>query len=308
MAARKPKGIVDDIVGGIRDIVSPWLGAPPGQNRSVTQAQGLARGAAETLDQVYAGGMIKAGTQGNAALAKQAGINAAALGAGYVAGKTMQQVVPVVKNRLQTVVPILENKLGKEIGVHLSNTDNLKNIKFSPDRVGIGSEHMDVEIGQTYKFAPYAGRHVGQRTGGVIHDSPYDFAGTVAGENINMAVISEEPTKAFAYITKSRRGEIDDAYGFFSNARMVPKQKVLDKVVLPRVGTDTNQTVSKSSLNANFERVSQVMYDALKKRELITQANAQVALNTVRGVTGVVAQKTGTELNKKKGRGSGVRK
>ena len=299
MAARKPKGIVDDIVGGIRDIVSPWLGTPPGQNRQVTQAQGLARGAAETLDQVFAGGMIKAGTQGNAALAKQAAINAAALGVGYIAGKTMQQVVPVVRNRLQTVVPILQNKLGKEIGVHLSNTDNLKNIKFSPDRVGTGSQYVDVEIGQTYKFAPYAGRHVGQRTGGVIHDSPYDFAGTIAGENINMAIKSEEPTKTFAYITKSRRGEIDDAYGFFSNARMVPKQKVLQKVVLPRVGTNTNQTVSKSSLNANFERVSQVVYDALKKQELITQANAQTALNTVRGVTGVVTQKTSTKLNNK---------
>ena len=96
MAARKPKGIVDDIVGGIRDIVSPWLGTPPGQNRSVTQAQGLARGAAETLDQVFAGGMVKAGTQGNAALAKQAGVNAAALATGYVAGKVVQKVVPAV--------------------------------------------------------------------------------------------------------------------------------------------------------------------------------------------------------------------
>ena len=97
MASRKPKGIVDDIVGGIRDIVSPWLGTPPGQNRQVTQGKALARTAAETLDQVYAGGMIKAGTQGNAALAKQAAINAAALGAGYVAGKAIQKVVANTK-------------------------------------------------------------------------------------------------------------------------------------------------------------------------------------------------------------------
>ena len=308
MASRKPKGIADDIVGGIRDIVSPWLGTPPGEARQVTQGKALARGAAETLDQTFAGGMVKAGVQGNAALAKQAGVNAAALGAGYVAGKVVQKVVPVVKNRLQTVVPILENKLGKEIGVHLSNTDNLKNIKFSPDRVGIGSEHMDVEIGQTYKFAPYAGRHVGQRTGGVIHDSPYDFAGTVAGENINMAVISEEPTKAFAYITKSRRGEIDDAYGFFSNARMVPKQKVTSKVTLPRVGVEEDKIVTRGETDANFDEVRKVLYDALLKREQITQSNLRSTLNTVRGATGVAAQKTGTELNKKKGRGSGVRK
>jgi hypothetical protein len=57
MTRRKPKnvnrptGIADDIFDGIRDIVSPWFGTPPGQNSKVTQAQGLARGAAETLDQ-----------------------------------------------------------------------------------------------------------------------------------------------------------------------------------------------------------------------------------------------------------------
>ena len=90
MAVRKPKGIADDIVGGVRNIVSPWLGTPPGQNRSVTQAQGLARQAAEGLDQTFAGGMIKAGVQGNKALVKQAAVNVAALGVGYVAGKAIQ--------------------------------------------------------------------------------------------------------------------------------------------------------------------------------------------------------------------------
>lgn len=86
----RPMGIVDDIAKGIKDIASPWLPAAPGQNKSVTQAQGLARATAETLDQTVAGGLVKAGTQGNQALAKQAAINAAALGAGYVAGKAIQ--------------------------------------------------------------------------------------------------------------------------------------------------------------------------------------------------------------------------
>jgi hypothetical protein len=71
MASRKPKGIADDIVGGIRNIVSPWLGAPAGQNSKVTQAQGLARSAAQTLDQTFAGGMIGAGVKGNKALANR---------------------------------------------------------------------------------------------------------------------------------------------------------------------------------------------------------------------------------------------
>jgi hypothetical protein len=86
MARRKPSGIIDVV----KDIVSPWLGTPPGQNRQVTQAQGLARGAAETLDQAFTGGMVKAGVQGNQALVKQAAVNAAALGTGYIAGKAVQ--------------------------------------------------------------------------------------------------------------------------------------------------------------------------------------------------------------------------
>jgi hypothetical protein len=48
----------------------------------------LARGAAETLDQTFAGGLVKAGVQGNKALAKQAAINAAALGTGGKAAVT----------------------------------------------------------------------------------------------------------------------------------------------------------------------------------------------------------------------------
>ena len=91
----------------------------------------------------------------------------------------------------------------------------------------------------------------------------------------------------------------ENDYGFFSNARIVPKQKVLDKVVLPRVGVNPNQIVPRSSLNANFEQVSQAMYGALAKREQIMQANLQSTLNVVRGVTGVATQKTGTKLNNK---------
>ena len=124
MASRKPKGIVDDIVGGIRDIVSPWLGTPPNPalseelNNKIAQAQGLARGAAETLDQAFAGGMIKAGVQGNKALAKQAAINAAALGVGYVAGKVVQKVVQSGQAAVK----------GTYFGVHGSETQGLSSI------------------------------------------------------------------------------------------------------------------------------------------------------------------------------------
>ena len=127
MTSRKPKGIADDIVGGIRNIVSPWLGTPPGQNRSVTQAQGLARQTAETLDQAFAGGLIKAGTQGNKALVQQAAVNAAALGVGYVAGKVVQTVAGAA---VKTGVPArIVNKLtGQSVVVHASGTARLPQI------------------------------------------------------------------------------------------------------------------------------------------------------------------------------------
>jgi len=94
----KRRGIQDDIVGGIRSIVSPWLGTPPGEYKAVTEAKELTRFTAETLDQTFAGGMIKAGVQGNKALAKQAAINAAALGTGYIAGKAVQTAAGAVKS------------------------------------------------------------------------------------------------------------------------------------------------------------------------------------------------------------------
>jgi hypothetical protein len=67
------------IIGGIRQICRRGLVPPPAQNNKVTQAQGLARTAAQTLDQTFAGGMIGAGVKGNKALAQQAAVNAAAL-------------------------------------------------------------------------------------------------------------------------------------------------------------------------------------------------------------------------------------
>jgi len=120
MAARKPKGIVDDIYKGVTNIVSPWLGTPPGELKQVTQFKQATRVAAETLDQTVAGGMVKAGTQGNKALVKQAGINAAALGVGYIAGKAVVA---------SGVVPRIINKVtGKTIGTHGSPVRGLTSI------------------------------------------------------------------------------------------------------------------------------------------------------------------------------------
>jgi hypothetical protein len=128
MASRKPKAQPTGILDVVRDIVSPWLGAPAGQNRQVTQAQGLARTAAQTLDQTFAGGMIGAGVKGNKALAKQAAVNVAALGTGYVAGKAMQTAAGAIA---ETGLParIVNKVTGNMIGVHGSPVSGLTEIK-----------------------------------------------------------------------------------------------------------------------------------------------------------------------------------
>jgi hypothetical protein len=156
----RPTGIVDDIAKGIKDIASPWLPAAPGQNRSVTQAQGLARGAAETLDQTFAGGLVKAGTQGNKALAKQAAINAAALGTGYVAGKAIQTAVGAV---VKSGVPAkITNKLtGQMVGVHGSPVSGLKTINPTLSQSAIREGYTNPQV---YAANPAAGRSLSTAT------------------------------------------------------------------------------------------------------------------------------------------------
>lgn len=145
MASRKPKSQPTGILDVVRDIVSPWLGAPAGQSRSVTQAQGLARSAAETLDQTFAGGMIKAGVQGNRALAKQAAVNVAALGTGYVAGKAMQTAAGAAA---KTGVPaLIANQLTKKtVVVHGSQVPNIKILRpQSGAAIGNTTPHVFVQ-------------------------------------------------------------------------------------------------------------------------------------------------------------------
>lgn len=145
MAKSKPKGIADDIVGGIRNIVSPWLGTPPGQNNKVTQAQGLARTAAQTLDQTFAGGMIGAGVKGNTALAKQAAVNAAALGASAAVGYGVSKVAGAVTES-GALAQILNKVKGQEVYLHGSPKSGIKQInptiganrEWSSERGAIG--------------------------------------------------------------------------------------------------------------------------------------------------------------------------
>jgi hypothetical protein len=284
MAKSKPKGIADDIVGGVRNIVSPWLGAPAGQNRSVTQAQGLARAAAETLDQTFAGGMIGAGVKGNKALAKQAAVNVAALGTGYIAGKITQKVLPLV-----------QTKLGNEIGVHLSNTDRLRKITYSPKHVmGIGPGRTNVPQPETtFKFSPYRNVKNGVPIGPI---SKNDLAYKVADFNLDVSQKLERNPQIYAYVTKSKVGVRDPNVRPNIPAYMVPNQRVIGKAKLDDSGfLEFGNPRQETHIKQNTESILK----ALLRAEEVTQSNAQTTLNAVRGVAGVATQKTGTKLNNK---------
>jgi hypothetical protein len=108
--------------------------------------------AAETLDQTFAGGLVKAGVQGNKALAKQAAVNAAALGTGYIAGKAAVTAAGAVAKT--GVVPRIVNKfLPSQIGVHHSVTQST-GIPFTgtvrPSVANKGLTAMDQKPGYSY--------------------------------------------------------------------------------------------------------------------------------------------------------------
>jgi len=168
----KRRGIQDDIVGGVRKIVSPWLGAPPGELKSVTRAKGAARGAAETLDQTVTGGLIKAGVQGNTALAKQAAINLA----GFAVGATAAQVIgKVVSKAAPTIAKVaaktnLSSELapGQDLAFHFSNKPNLRVIKdiskMRNQGANFGQQFDSTKFtpkGSTYGYGPL------QKTAGI---------------------------------------------------------------------------------------------------------------------------------------------
>jgi len=258
MARRKPSGIIDVV----KDIVSPWLGTPPGQYSSVTQAQGLARGAAETLDQTFAGGLVKAGVQGNQVLAKQAAVNAAALGTGYIAGKAVQKALPLVQSRI-----------GKEVGVHLSNTDKLRNIKYSNKNYGTGLGVDGKNLKSTYKFSadPYSNYASTAYTPKQLENLADEAVGKYYGYN------------KYAYVTKSKRGQVDPTNFVSDGTRVIKSQKVLEKIT-----------------NPTEEELYNVLLRNQRSMQLNIQQNAQTTLNTVRGASGVAAQQTGTKKIKRR--------
>ena len=161
----KPKGIAEDIVGGIKNLTAPWQSTKPGELSQVTTTKAVIREGAKLLDQSLAGGMISAGAQGRGALAKQAGINLLAAGAGYGAGKAIQTAVnksaPSIANILAKTNLSSELAPGQSLALHFSNNPNLKTIKdvtsLRNKGANFGTDFDSTQIspkGATYAYGP----------------------------------------------------------------------------------------------------------------------------------------------------------
>lgn len=299
--ARRPKNIVNDI----SDAVGAWLGSPrPGEYTQVTQGKAAVKEVLKSLDTTGLGqAALKDARSGSSVpsnLYKTAAMNLGAAAVGAGAAKVVGKVTNIV-------APVVKSKTGKEIGIHLSNTDDIKKVVFSADRAGVGSNYGNVELNQTYKFSPYAQTDLnpkGRLLPGYKTMDTREFAETVAAENLNMAVKSESPTKKFAYITQSKQGVSDPAFNVFSNARMVEKQKVVSKTQLPQVGDIPELVVTKKDMDKNFNDVTNVLTNALQKQKATQLANLRFAQNVTGVATGLGVQ----QIAKRKGRGGGAKK
>lgn len=276
MASRKPKGIADDIVGGIRDIVSPWLGAPPGQNRQVTQAQGLARNAAETLDQTYAGGMIKAGVQGDKALVKQAAVNAAALGVGYIAGKAAAVATNAYKAAKITSVtnstkiplfhggpPVLKGgKIDPSITTPSTKLLNQQVLNFSvPQKINQYKENIDFVKSQLNISGSFAAQNSQQSLQKISQETKSlrqleNFAKNANKKNYFTAV--DDPSSAYSggaiQVINPKKTSVQTGLGPSNEFQVVGKQKPVATIL------------TKNNYDPEAIRLAQQVADRLRKQ------------------------------------------
>lgn len=279
MARRKQNPIND-----ITDTVSAWLGGNRGTiNPQVQRTISQTKEVGKVVDQFVTGGMGEAlvsdakrmaatGSSTPSALYKTAAVNLGAAAAGVGAAKVAGKVVSAWKSRF------------REVGVHFSDVPNLSRISYSSKRAGTGLGRETLK-GKTYKFTPTVGDDMEPPM------NPLELAKYVSREHAHLARVSGQTPKNTGYITKSRRGKIDPAYGPWHTARTVRSQRVVDQVSLP-TAPDSQEEVAKR------------LYAALSRSEQKTSANTRAVKNLLGGAVGVGIQQTTT----RKARGGGKNK
>jgi len=296
MAPRKPNSLFGDLA----DATSAWLGGNRGtvlQQPLVTKAQDTIKGVGKVLDSATGGfgqAVLKDAQSGSnypSALYKTAAVNVAAAAIGVGTAK---------------VVGKLTQNLSTRVGVHLSNTPNLKAVSYSPNRAGQGlSKNFEgtVEPGKTYKFSPFIGRSVNKSNrfdGNRLVEktdiyTSKELSNIVAKQNVNMAEKTGNPTAAYGYITRSRVGQPDKAFGgAWSEARITGRQRVVSQVNLPRVAASATAAQKEANTRASAKALS----DAFERR----RQSQQVAAGIVTGLSaqqGLLKKARGGGKNKK---------
>jgi hypothetical protein len=284
--ARRPKNPINDII----NTTSAWLGGNRGTMPSQTR-KGIdaIKGVGKVLDSATGGfgqavvSDAQSGSNTPSALYKTAAVNLAAAATGVGAAK---------------VVGKLTKNLSTRTGVHLSNTPNLNIVSYSEKRAGSGLTKnfpAVVESGKTYKFSPFIGRSV-NRLGRVAKEDIYtrqELSNIVAKTNVGMAEKTGNQTAAYGYITRSRVGQPDEAFGRgWTEARTTGRQRVVSQVNLPRVAASATE----AQKQANIRAVSNALADAFERRRQAQQTAAGI-------VAGLSAQQGG-----RKARGGGKNK
>ena len=257
MARRKPATQPTGIIDVVKDIVSPWLGAPPAQNKQVTQAQGLARAAAETLDQTFAGGLVKAGVQGNKALVKQAAVNAAALGAGYIAGKAAVTAAGAAA-KTGVIPATIRSVIGRDetYFVHGSPTKGIK--KLDP-KYELQEQYINAEP----YFAERWPGGIDERSVPAIYGNPLKQSG--GGRRYANQLVPMRELRESVYDSKGYAGKYGSLY-----VAKVPKNKFYDQYtenpakVIREI--DVTNLSNKEALTKTLDTLKKLGFKQPKKR------------------------------------------
>jgi len=263
MASRKPKtsdgqGIDDQIIGGIRAIMSPWLGTPPGELPVITRTKELERETANMMDQQFAGGMIGAGVKGNKALAKQAAINAAALGVGYGVGKAVGAVAGAYQTAKSTSlvnsknIPLFHggpsvlkgNTINPSFQTPSTKMLNQQAISSIPSRVETLAEKVRFMQNNLNVADSYASKNVAETLQGISKNQQsikqIETWGAKA-KKTNYFTAVDDPSNTYQqggsiYVINPKKTDVQIGFGPSSEFQVAGKQRPIAKIPVVKTG------------------------------------------------------------------------
>lgn len=229
----------EELIRKLQEQVDFWRKDSPASSPALNRAKDTIRTTGKIVDDQLLGGTFQANMRGPDALLRQLALNAALAGAGagvgYGASRAGTKLAPKVGALMEWIKP-------RDIGVHLSPFDDLKKIKYGMNinQGARATERFPLVPNQTYKLSSTDVNNV-RMPSELVAESAGDYAFNIP-PNDN-GVIN-------AYVTRSRLGGIDpevadsvgrkmlygkqDVATFGANSRIVPEQKVVNNLKIPK--------------------------------------------------------------------------